>query len=187
MKRSAPTTFGMEMPTSAPIHPWFGRSLSRFGPVATGRFVVVPGWSGGSGTSEPGRYRLSRAHRLQGRPAFSRVFAARHSLRCGPLVLHAIPNGSTHWRLGLSVSRRVGKAVRRNRIKRLLREAFRLHRHEWCGGYDLVIVVLPHTPRRLGDYVRWLASGTGQLHRTWEDSGVSREEGLSAEGKNVEG
>ena len=43
-------------------------------------------------------------------------------------------------RLGITVSRKVGPAVIRNRVKRLVREAFRLHRHELPAGLDLVVV-----------------------------------------------
>jgi ribonuclease P protein component len=45
-----------------------------------------------------------------------------------------------HSRIGLSVSRRFGSAVRRNKIRRLYREAFRLSKVELPVGLDLVIV-----------------------------------------------
>lgn len=49
-------------------------------------------------------------------------------------------------RLGLSVSAKVGNAVRRNRLKRLLREAFRLHRSEFSSGLDMVAYPRPGCP-----------------------------------------
>lgn len=56
------------------------------------------------------------------------------------IVVHGCENGLAHPRLGLSVSRKVGGAVVRNRWKRLLREAFRLSRRDLPPGVDLVIV-----------------------------------------------
>ena len=55
------------------------------------------------------------------------------------LVVYGLENGLPHARLGLSVSRKVGNAVVRNRWKRLLREAFRLQLAELPSGLDLVI------------------------------------------------
>lgn len=52
----------------------------------------------------------------------------------------AIPNGQAHPRLGLALTKRyVKRAVDRNRIRRQLRESFRLHQQQLCG-YDIVIV-----------------------------------------------
>jgi ribonuclease P protein component len=44
------------------------------------------------------------------------------------------------WRLGLTVSRKIGESVRRNRIKRLVREFFRLHQHDFVLRADIVVV-----------------------------------------------
>jgi ribonuclease P protein component len=46
-------------------------------------------------------------------------------------------------RLGLVVSKKVGDSVRRNRVKRLFREAFRLNKDRLPGGFDLVVAPLP--------------------------------------------
>ncbi len=58
--------------------------------------------------------------------------------RC--VVLYFKPNQSDRVRLGISVSKKIGNAVVRNQQKRLLREVFRLNRHRYRPGYDLVCV-----------------------------------------------
>ena len=85
-----------------------------------------------------------RPHEHLRRPAdFRRVYDRRRSVSDGWLIVYACENGLPHLRLGLSVSRKVGKATRRNRLRRLYREAFRLTRHEMPAGLDLVLI-----PRR---------------------------------------
>jgi ribonuclease P protein component len=61
-------------------------------------------------------------------------------------VVFGHPNGLPHPRLGLSVSKRLGGAVVRNRWKRLLREAFRQIRTELPPGIDLIVIARISTP-----------------------------------------
>jgi ribonuclease P protein component len=111
------------------------------------------------------RYTFPRSCRLGGRHEFSAVFEARTRESRGPLTVYAKANALGHGRLGISISRKVGTAVRRNRIKRLLREAFRLMQHDLPGGYDLVVVVRPHEPLILADYQRLMSGMAVKLHR----------------------
>lgn len=91
---------------------------------------------------QPGR-EFPRAARLLRPGDFARVYGRKRSAAAGPIVVYAAPNrcvdGGT--RLGLSVSRRIGKAVVRNRWKRVLREAFRAVRGDLPGGNDFIVVV----------------------------------------------
>ena len=86
---------------------------------------------------------LPKTVRLLKPQEFSRVYDRRWSAAAGPLVLYAAPNEvpGAPARLGLSVSRRIGNAVVRNRWKRRLREAFRAVRRSLPPGTDFVIVV----------------------------------------------
>ena len=112
-------------------------------------------------------YRFPHAHRLHGARAFRTVYDAKVRKHAGPLTVFCRPNGLGHGRLGLSVSRKVGNAVRRSRVKRMLREAFRLTGPERPAGFDLVVVVRPHGKLRLEDYRRLLVQTAAGGARTW--------------------
>lgn len=113
------------------------------------------------------RYTFGRSSRLTHNREFQSVYGARCRKIVGPLVVHGRPNGLDHPRLGLSVARRVGTAVQRNRFKRLIREAFRHLQHDFPRGYDLIIVVRPHEPLNLAAYQHLLHKAATQIHQEW--------------------
>lgn len=80
-----------------------------------------------------------RENRLTARRQFLAVYGNGRRTRSPLLTLFGLPNKLDHCRLGITVTRKVGCAVRRNRIKRMLREVYRLHRHRMGGGIDLVV------------------------------------------------
>jgi ribonuclease P protein component len=92
-------------------------------------------WSLGS-RPQPRRARLSRS------ADFERVFRQGRSHASRELVLHVFPRPDSAGapRLGLSVSRKVGGAADRNRVKRLLREAFARESMRLPAGTDAVVV-----------------------------------------------
>ena len=95
-----------------------------------------------------GKFR-KREHILKSRD-FRVVYREGLSVKSGPLVLCHKPNGLAHNRLGFSVSSgNVKPACRRNRLKRLFREAYRRHRPDMKGASDLVLVAKRALPEKM--------------------------------------
>lgn len=86
---------------------------------------------------------LSRAERLSRKRDFERVFREGRRLDLPYLRIVYAENGRPWRRIGFAVSRKVGRAVVRNRIKRILRETFRRHKEIFPPGCDFVFI-----PRR---------------------------------------
>jgi len=114
----------------------------------------------------PRKLRLSHARE------FDAVFAAKLRKPRGPIIVFAKANALAHHRLGLSISRSVGNAVVRSRLKRHIREAFRLHQHDLPrhehGGYDLVVAARKHKELALADYERLISEAAAQAHAEHE-------------------
>ncbi|MBI3407257.1 MAG: ribonuclease P protein component [Planctomycetes bacterium] len=86
------------------------------------------------------RFGFSKALHLRSPAEFRRVYDNKCSVSNALLVLYGRGNDLEHPRLGLSVARKVGSAVVRNRLRRLYREAFRLTQAELPASIDLVLI-----------------------------------------------
>jgi len=130
--------------------------------------------------------RLRKSQQLTHRREYQRVYAARMSVVKGPLRVHGLPaqDPGGPLRFGLSVPGKVGTNVKRNRVKRLIREAIRLDQHALPRGLDLVIGVHPHDLRELGEYRELVRQAAESLAARWQ-----RRRGRSAgeEGAGPEG
>lgn len=62
------------------------------------------------------------------------------SVGCSHLVLYARPNHTSGNRVGITVSKKLGHAVVRNRVRRRLREVYRLNEEKFQPGWDIVVV-----------------------------------------------
>ena len=87
---------------------------------------------------------VGRRGRLTRSAEFDRVYRQGRSFANRYLALYSFPRADEEGtRLGLSVGRKVGGAVHRNQVKRLLREAFAGRREAIAGAHDVVIVARP--------------------------------------------
>jgi ribonuclease P protein component len=117
--------------------------------------------------AEPSRpsYTFRPQERLRRQEDFRRVYDYRRSVSDGRLIVYGRPNGLPYLRIGLSVSRKVGGATRRNRLRRLYREAFRLTRHQMPSGLDLILIPRGTGAPTLDELKRSLPHLVGQLAR----------------------
>ncbi|MEZ5962883.1 MAG: ribonuclease P protein component [Planctomycetota bacterium] len=87
---------------------------------------------------------LPKCARLLTPRDFRRVYGRGRRLTGKQVVVVALPRREGSHRLGVSVSKDHGGAVRRNKLKRILREAFRLERARLPAAFDVVLI--PKTP-----------------------------------------
>ena len=128
------------------------------------------------GSGERGGRRRSRRQRLSRSAEFDRVYREGRSHANRYLVLYSFPREADgdSPRLGVSVGRKVGGAVERNRVKRLLRDAFWALAEELPDGHDFVVVARPESGE--------LASREGEpgveqsLRELMEKAGLTRSE-----------
>jgi ribonuclease P protein component len=83
---------------------------------------------------------LTKKERILKRTDFIDIKLRGKRLHTANFTIIARPNSGDITRLGITVSKRVGNSAKRNLVKRLVREFFRLHKHEMPRGYDILII-----------------------------------------------
>lgn len=121
------------------------------------------------------RHRFRKAQHLRRAADFESVYAQRCVWRDRLLHVFAARNSLPFTRIGLSVSRKFGSAARRARVKRLLREAFRLVQHDLPPGLDLVLIPQPPCTATVADLQKSLVTAASRLTKKLERKSVDRE------------
>ncbi len=120
----------------APAHPRLP------GPVADPGRTCDPAPSSRQGPQKPGRLGHPREHRLLRRPEFVACYDHGRRLISRSFIVFILPRPCADLpsRCGAGVGRKTGNAVRRNRVKRLIREFFRCNSAVLGPGWDLAVV-----------------------------------------------
>lgn len=109
------------------------------------------------------KLRLPPSTHLRRPQDFARVYDGGSRAGDGHLLIFAAKNDLGYSRFGLSVSKKHGSAVIRNKKRRRLREAFRLHQHSLPVGFDFVLIPRQRDDSTLMDFERSLKGITKRL------------------------
>jgi ribonuclease P protein component len=84
---------------------------------------------------------VNKEHRLAKREDFSKVFRYGKSVANQQFVVYVLPQPrNDHFRLGVSVSKKLGNAVVRNRLRRMMKEIVRQNKELVTGVYDFIVI-----------------------------------------------
>jgi ribonuclease P protein component len=106
-----------------------------------------------------------RSRRLQKPYEFKRIYEAGRRVANRYLTVYTCPTQGRRGKVGIVAGKRLGKAVKRNRIRRALKEIVRLNQHELLDQADLIIIAkspaldLPH--HKLADQLFQLLRKSG--------------------------
>ena len=108
---------------------------------------------------------FTKAQHIRSPADFERVYGLKCKVADGVLLVFAAHHENPVTRIGLSVSKKHGGAIVRNRLKRLLREAFRLVQDQIPPHLDLILIPLNKEKASLAAYQQSLLKGSDRLQR----------------------
>jgi len=88
-----------------------------------------------------GSFRFTKKERIRQPQDFRRVIKGGRRIPSRNFILFIQKNENTFHRLGIVVKKEIGPATFRNRMKRYIREFFRLHKHQIKGSYDIILMI----------------------------------------------
>lgn len=83
---------------------------------------------------------MKAINKLKKNEDFRKVYQHKRSMANRLLIIYILENKSEWNRVGFTVSKKVGKSVTRSRVKRLLKESYRLNEDKVLQGYDIIFV-----------------------------------------------
>ena len=110
-------------------------------------------------------FRFPSSRRLRSERDFERIYALKQRAGDSQLLIFAAANAMGTTRIGLSVSKKHGNSVVRHRIRRLLKEAYRLSQHDVPEGLDLILIPRENSGAGLKEYQTSLVSLAKRLAR----------------------
>ena len=108
---------------------------------------------------------MKNSQSLKKNADFQNVYKCGKSFANKYLVMYVKENGSDGNRIGISVSKKVGNSVVRHRLKRLIKESYRLHEDMFNSSLDVVIIARSTAKDRSYEDIKKAVLHLGKLHR----------------------
>ena len=89
------------------------------------------------------KFSFGKVNRIKSKNAFQLVYQTGRSVVDSMSVMYVLPNEEQNIKIGFAVGKKMGTAVTRNRVKRLMREVFRHRREELKNGVEIIWVARP--------------------------------------------
>lgn len=86
------------------------------------------------------RNKMKSANRLKKNSDFNIVYSKRRSMANKLLIIYINENELNNNRVGFVVSKKVGNSVVRSKVKRLMKESYRINGHRFKEGYDIIFI-----------------------------------------------
>jgi|LSQX01.2.fsa_nt_gb ribonuclease P protein component len=102
-----------------------------------GEIIILEQYIAGTGT---GKYKMGRIIKIKENREFQKIYRKGRYAVSKSLVIYMQPNSIQMNRIGITASKKYGKSVKRNRIRRLIRESYYVLQDDIKKGYDFVIV-----------------------------------------------
>lgn len=119
-----------------------------------------------------GLYSFPKDERLKKQEDFIRILREGRPYSLSKNFVVYIRKGAEKRRIGISINKKVGKAVVRNKIKRLIREVYRLHRPYLKEDIEMLVIVKPGVNVKDIDFYKVKE----MLSKIWEKAGVLKKE-----------
>ena len=117
--------------------------------------------------------RFGKRWRIRRRKDYLVVQSRGCRIHCAYFLMLQLPNGRRHTRVGITVSRKVGNAVVRNRVRRYVREVFRQNKDWFPPGWDVVVIAKKRAAQvGFSEVERDLETAAPRLHRAAERRGA---------------
>ena len=110
---------------------------------------------------------MKKSYRVKSEKDFNAIFKSGQSFANRKFVIYTLEKKQKHFRVGISVSKKVGNSVVRHHLTRLIRESYRLQEEHFQCGFDLVVIARVSAKEKKYRDIEGALIHLGKLHNIY--------------------